>query len=53
MNGVAIDDHTLFFKPDVFSFGMVMLECCSLKSSSQCYDPESYGIVEIRRGLVI
>ena len=42
---MTIEDHTLLFKPDVYSLGMVMLEVCSLKSSSQCYDPETYDIV--------
>lgn len=33
-------------KADVFSVGMILLEICSLQPSSECYDEESYNIVD-------
>ena len=33
-------------KGDVFAIGMIMLEFCSLEPSSECYDPETYNILD-------
>lgn len=33
-------------KSDVFAIGMILLEFCSLLPSSDCYDPESYSIID-------
>jgi hypothetical protein len=33
-------------KSDVFAIGMIMLEFCTLMPSSECYDPETYSIVD-------
>lgn len=37
----------LLFRADVFSFGMTLLEFCSLKPSSECYDQDNYDIIDI------
>lgn len=33
-------------KSDVFAIGMILLEFCTLTPSSECYDPETYSIVD-------
>jgi hypothetical protein len=33
-------------KSDVFAIGMILLEICSLQPSSECFDEESYNIVD-------
>jgi hypothetical protein len=33
-------------KSDVFAIGMIILEVCALQPSSECYDEESYNIVD-------
>lgn len=33
-------------KSDVFAIGMILLETCSLQPSSECYDEESYNIID-------
>ena len=33
-------------KSDIFAIGMIILEVCTLQPSSECYDEESYNIVD-------
>jgi hypothetical protein len=32
-------------KSDVFALGILMIEVCTLKNSSELYDPENYDIL--------
>ncbi len=40
-------------KSDVFAIGMILLEVCSLQPSSECYDEESYNIVDSGKNYLI
>ncbi len=40
-------------KSDVFAIGMILLEVCSLQPSSECYDEESYNIVDAGKKYLI
>lgn len=33
-------------KSDVFAIGMLLLETCTLQPSAECYDEESYNIID-------
>lgn len=40
-------------KADLFAIGMILLEVCSLQQSSECYDEETYSIVDPSKNLII
>jgi hypothetical protein len=39
-------------KSDIFAIGMIILEVCTLQPSSECYDEESYNIVDSGKRLI-
>ncbi len=41
-----ITDLDILHKSNVFIFGMILLEVCTLLPSSECYDPENYDILD-------
>lgn len=44
-------ENEIMTKANVFTLGMVLLEVCTLRSSAECYDGDSYDILdEVVRG---
>ena len=38
-------EESMIFKSDLFTFGLVLLEVCTLKVSSEVYDEDTYNIL--------
>ena len=36
----------MMWKADVFAIGMIVLEFCTLLPSAECFDEESYSLVD-------
>lgn len=34
------------YKADIFAIGMIVLEFCTLEPSAECYDEETYSLVD-------
>jgi hypothetical protein len=44
--GETTIENEIMTKANVFGFGMLLLEVCTLRSSRECYDDENYDILD-------